>query len=542
MIVIQAKLRRDSLVRTVTIVGVLSAIVAMGCSAAKHSRGADRSATRILDGRTADTLGDRRETVQWPDEAQPEEAAELADDSDTESEPKPALSISLGDALELAFRSNRDYLREQENLFVTALLLAGDRHTFSPQLSAALDFLYTDTEGQSTSNSTNFSAGLSQRLRSGGTISLDGQSAFSTDLGTGTSSGNGFDSNLNVRLLQPLLRGAGYEASHAVLIQSERSMIYAVRDFELFREDFSIDVARRYYDLAQQYQSIENERRNLEDLTFGEEQATALNAVGRVKELDVLRARRNRLNAEDRLLEARESYELATERFRIFLGLPEDRAIDIIKGAPDFVSVNYDVGSAIDVALHNRLDFINRREQLEDVEREVRLSKNGLLPELSFEASANIPTGPDSTFLDQRSTGNSATLGVSLALPVDRVSERIRYRRAQIGLAQAKRAFEQFRDELVVEIESSFRELERRTLSLDIQRQLIEDEQKNVRVAQLRFERGELPNRDVVEAQQSLLDARNSLIREQVNYEIARLTLLRDLGIVFIDERGMWTE
>ncbi len=55
-----------------------------------------------------------------------------------------------------------------------------------------------------------------------------------------------------------------------------------------------------------------------------------------------------------------------------------------------------------------------------------------------------------------------------------------------------------------------------------------------------RFERGELPNRDVVEANQSLLDAQNALIDEQVSYEIARLQLLRDLGILFVGEDGMW--
>ena len=58
----------------------------------------------------------------------------------------------------------------------------------------------------------------------------------------------------------------------------------------------------------------------------------------------------------------------------------------------------------------------------------------------------------------------------------------------------------------------------------------------------MQFERGDLPNRDVVEAQQSLLEAQNSLVGEQVAYEIARLGLLRDLGILFIDEKGMFVE
>jgi hypothetical protein len=38
----------------------------------------------------------------------------------------------------------------------------------------------------------------------------------------------------------------------------------------------------------------------------------------------------------------------------------------------------------------------------------------------------------------------------------------------------------------------------------------------------------------------SLLDAQNNLIDEQVSYEIARLQLLRDLGILFVDDDGMW--
>jgi len=93
---------------------------------------------------------------------------------------------------------------------------------------------------------------------------------------------------------------------------------------------------------------------------------------------------------------------------------------------------------------------------------------------------------------------------------------------------------------LRVEVYSSFRELERRELSLEIQRQLIEDQTKNLRIAELRFERGEIENRDVVEASQSLLDAQNALINEQVNYEIERLELLQDLGILFVDDQGMW--
>ena len=78
--------------------------------------------------------------------------------------------------------------------------------------------------------------------------------------------------------------------------------------------------------------------------------------------------------------------------------------------------------------------------------------------------------------------------------------------------------------------------------SLAIQEELIQGQDKNVKIAQLRFERGEISNRDVTEAKEALLDAQNSLINEKVNYEISRLGLLRELGILFIDDRGMFKE
>ena len=518
----------------------VSSILLSSCAAKTYARRADRTATRVLDERMKNTLGDREETVVWPDEvAETEEGASEEGELSTPAEKIEA--VSLARALSLGVSSNRDYLAQKENLFLAALSLAETRHAFSPLLSSTLGFIF-DGDGLPDDRTTSLSAGVGMILPWGGSVSLNGSSTLSDLNSSPDADSSNFNSNLSLQLVQPLLRGAGAEASHEALTAAERNMVYAVRDFELFREDFSIDVARRYYDLVQQAQSIDNERRNLEELTFAEKQAQALFDVGRTRELDVLRARRNRLNADNRLIEALENYEEATDRFRIFLGLPGNVSVEIIKGAPEFVPVSYDVESAVEVALLNRLDLINRREQLEDSERAVRLAKNGLLPDLDFNASVNTPAGPNSSFSNQKFDNESLSLGLSLEIPVDRVSEASSYRRAQIRLTQAQRSFEEFRDNLIVTVESAFRELERRKLSLKIQRQLIKDEQKNVRVAQLRFERGEIPNRDVVEAQQSLLDARNSLIREQVNYEIARLGLLRDLGIVFIDEQGMWIE
>lgn len=513
---------------------------AMACAPSWHSSQAERAALGLVDERERDVLGTREATVRQPERLTPvaEEPGASAQEPEAEGAEEPAPSVlDLREALAIAYRTSRQMLDREESLQLDALALLNARHDFSPQLALALSYLFDDGAiGTADVNSGAARFALDQVLATGARLGL-----AATTAGTASAGDSGtYDSLLTLTLAQPLLRGGGYDVSHEPLVQAERSLVYSLREFELFREDFSIDVARRYYDLVNRKQSIENQQRNLDNNEFGRRQAEALFAVGRASELDVLRARRSELTARNALLEARESLHLALDNFRIFLGLPEDQPVDVEPAAPDFTPVEYEMRSAVAVALENRLDLRNRQEQLEDVERGVRLARNGLLPDLDLTLGASYASDPDGRLGGDDLERSGASLAVTLGVPLDRVRERNAYRSAELALARAQRSLEEFEDQLTVSVQSSFRELERRLQSLEIQRQLIEDQTKNLRIAELRFERGELPNRDVVEANQSLLDAQNALIDEQVNYEIARLQLLRDLGILFVGEDGMW--
>jgi outer membrane protein TolC len=502
------------------------------CSADEYARRAELSAERILARRHADVLGDREAKAQQPalkvltPEAQPP--------TGPAAEPRV---LDLRTALAIAFRSNRELVSQRESLELGALSLSGSRHDFSPQLALTLGYAFNDPADGSHANASSAAFSASQILPTGGILTLGASSSKDETEDASPEYG----ALLSVALVQPLLRGGGYALSHEPLIQAERSLVYALRSFELFRESFTIDVARRFYGLVDQKQGIENQRRNLENNEFARRQAEALFAVGRRDELNVLRARRSELTARNDLLEAEETLRLALDRFRIFLGLSEDQPVDVQPDPPPFTPVVFDVDSAVQVALANRLDLLNRREQLEDVERGLLIARDALRPDLNLRLGTSYGTSNafESPFGGDLERAD-ASLAIDLAVPIDRLNQRNSYRSAQIGLERARRDLEEFEDNLRVDVQSSFRGLVRREQSLEIQRQLIEDQTKNLRIAELRFERGEIENRDVVEASQSLLSAQNSLINEQVNYEIDRLELLRALGILFIDEKGMW--
>ena len=510
----------------------LGLLLATACTAENHARRAEREARAILDEGSRATLARREETALQPRAAEPAPEAPAR----TEAAPAERRVLDLAATLAGAYDGNRAMLAQREGLEIQALALRGARHEFAPQLGLSLGYLFGERPGAADSNGGTATLDASQILSTGARLSLSASSATTALEGEAPA----HDSLLAASLVQPLLRGGGHAVTHEPLIQAERNLVYALRDFELFREDFTIDVARRYYDLVNRRQSIENQRRNMDSNEFARRQAEALFAVGRANELDVLRARRSELVAKNALLEAKEGLELALDGFRIFLGLPSDQPIDVEADAPPFTPVDYDLASALEVARANRLDLLNRLEQLEDVERGVALARNGLLPDLSLSVGASYATDERADLFGSDLGRSDTSVALTLALPLDRVRERNSYRTAQLGLARARRDLEEFEDQLRVSIQGSFRELERRVQSLEIQRQIIVDQTKNLRIAELRFERGEIPNRDVVEANQALLEAQNALIDEQVAYEIARLQLLRDLGILFIDETGMW--
>jgi len=531
---------------TIAGLGCTLALLA-GCSADGYRRWADRSSHRILDRAQDEVRRTRAETqrtpplpMALPEEAEAgEEDEEERDEGETgegpDEEPETEW-IDLQLALRIAIATNRDYLTRREDLYLSALGLTATRNDFTPQLSSTLNYLFVDSDGAARNQDGSLSFGAVQILPWGGSASVSATTGVNGDEGASAR----YDTVASIRLTQPLLRGFGRELTYAPLIQAERSLIYDIRDFELFREDFTIQVASRFYDLVQQKQSIENLRRNVDTFVFSREQAEAFFRVGRVNELDVLRARRNELNARNSLLTARQDYLLALDRFKIFLGIEVDRNIDVAGDPPPFVPADFDVDSAVEVAFQNRLDLLNERQRVEDAERNARIAANGILPDLDVTVGSDFAAAPSASLGGDSLDRTSHSVAVSLGLPLERARPRNSYRTSLITVDRARRGLDQFEDNMVVQIRSAFRELNRRFESLEIQRQLIEDQSKNLRIANLRFERGEIPNRDVVEAGQSLLDAENALIREQVNYEIARLQLLRNLGVLFIDEHGMW--
>jgi len=545
-----------------------SAAAAGGCHTPDgYVSQADSEVSGMLDKVQAEVLGDRVDDVRPPAPAAPpapepppgpipppgegietiaqeEKTAGRATEADLtaplDSASPDAVRLDLHTSLRLSVTSGRDYQNQKESLYLAGLSLSLTRYNFGPLLNGTVSYLWSDAEKASSSGTLAATLGLSQILPSGGTLAADGLVSASHQ-GAQDEDDPLFDSHVGVDLTQPLLRGSGYLVSHEALTQGERNLVYAVRDFELFREQYAIDIARDYYDLVSRRKRIANLEQSWRDAVFDRNKSEALRQVGRNEDQDVFGARRREIDAENTLIEARTDYKLALDDFKIALGLTTSTEVVVVDEEPPYRPVALDETSAVEVAQHNRLDLVTARERLEDVERSVDIAEDGLQPDLDLALSHGF-SGNNPVLSQAVPDSSQTTAALTLELPLNRQAERNAYRSSLVALDRARRDLQLTYDDVERDVRSQLRELRQIEQQTELQKDQIGQEQRAVAVMEIRYASGDVDSRDLLDARQSLVDAQNDLIDLQARHVIARLVLMRTLGVLFLGDDGMWIE
>ncbi len=336
----------------------------------------------------------------------------------------------------------------------------------------------------------------------------------------------------------PLLRGAGrvaYESRY----QAERDLTYAVRRFERFRREFAVSVASDYYDLLQQKQQIENTQKKADSNRDSYERDKALFDAGRATVLDVQRTKQEELVATNQVLVATEAYESQLDQFKVTLGMPIAQPLELAEAELDVPLPSVPEQRAVEVALRSRLDLLNTRGRIDDARRQVLVARNGLLPDLDLRGQVTAETEPD--ILDLTAFENSRISwqgGVTLNLPVERKEELNRYRSALVSWRRAERQYQLAADQVSQEVRRALRQIRQAQVTLQIQQMGMELAEDRRAYAEFAFREGLLSNRDVVEAENDLLNARNAYAAAQAGLRVAILAFRRDTATLRTDDEG----
>lgn len=438
------------------------------------------------------------------------------------------MRLSLTDSFRQAQDTGREYLSAEETYVLSAISLLLERHLWGPRL-------FNDTtvgiQGAGTGGSFQHALTLvnelraTQRLPYGGSVEAAWIVRATDQLREQATDGYRQSSGLILSGNIPLLRGAG-DVAREDLIQAERNVIYEARTFERFRREYIVGIAVDYFTLLQTKSAIANQQRQLDSLRRLEKATIAKVEAGREETFAKGIASNRVQGAISSLANLVDRYILQLERFKIRLGLPIESILTVTGGLIDLPEPDIEMADAAALALMYRLDLQNQRDGVEDARRRVANAKNQVLPELNLGGNINIPTDPlDSTggvaiSPDDLNYGASATL----RLPLDRERERLNVRAATINLQRTIRAFEQARDNVVVDVRDSLRAIDNSRLQLRIARTQVEINRERLRGLQLTADTVGIQS--IVDAENDLLTSENDRDRAETALRTAVLNYL----------------
>lgn len=474
---------------------------------------------------------------------QPTDTVITPDFPDTATLPAAdALVFTLADALAYGQRHSREFQSAKEDLYLSALALSLERFLWTPQLSSQLSYEFADY-GQvrdfDRAMTATASLAAEQRLPLGGTITAQVIDSWMRDLKVHTTSGETGTMILSADI--PLLRGAGrvaYESRY----QAERNLIYAVRSFERFRREFLVDIASDYFALLSSRAQIDSAEAQADALIGDWERARALTKAEFAIKLDEDRARVEYLRARNQIVAARERYGTSLDQFKIRLGMSTETPLEVSKTDVELYKPEVTEAEAIAAALRYRLDLLTTLDGVDDARRGVEIARNNMLPDFDFSGSVTMNTKPYKLNVVEYNSEHTTWRGlVELEVPLNRQAERNDLRAAFVDLRRAERGYEQSQDQIRAEVRRTIRRIDLAEFTLVIQQEQIGINEFRRAQARTLLALGEVSsNRDVIDAENDLRDARNAYAEALAGYRTAILEFLLATGTLRVDDNGRW--
>ncbi len=560
--------------------------------------------------------------------------------------------LTMEKAFQIGIVNSRTYQTQLENVYLNALPVTLQRFSFQPQFIAGLSpltgaggfgsvqgaigpavspvnsFLYNTRASGNQLSVLNVGtvAGVGKLLDNGTRILASFANSLVFNFVGRNPAQPSVRSFLPIQAVVPFLRGGGRAVTLEGLTQAERTLLYSIRLFAKFRQEFvvatlvnnnipsfgvstltgsftvggNIDPTTGFLNVVEDVQLVENYVKNLAVFErFAEVYKELVNGEGSgLSQLQVDQLSQQVEQARIQLLGSRLTYRNDLDSYKIQLGMPPDVPMvidrsrtlgfkqifeeidrwslsprreltdldEIVSRLPRLQNLIIDGRSCLDIfsqkddqnlenllliaeriALENRLDLMNARAQLYDQWRQIRVSANALKGIFNVSVTNQFVTPPTTNnpfgFLDQ---AKQFSLVLNAELPLVRLAERNNFRLQLINYERQRRTLQNTEDFIKYQLRQ-----EMRAMQLQYQQYLIFERNLVLTVSQKdqAFEQiiappqganagNQAPTQtlNLINAQAGVISNENSLVTAWYQYQVQRLGLYRDLGILPFDE------
>ncbi len=460
----------------------------------------------------------------------------------------PSGILTLAKTVEIATKYSRDYQSRKESLYSSALSLGATRHNYERQWFGTFDGQYRESGGDE-NNTLSSQLGVDQAfVTASGIVANAGLNIDWTRFLSGdpyTTLG----SVLSASITAPLLGNVAGKQAWESLTQSERNMLYQVREFNRFRQTFVVGIINDYYGVLLAEQRLKIARDSYERRLITARRTQMEVEVGQRAQSEANRIRQDLIDAEISIVSNEQNYEQTLDRFKVDLSLPADANVTLDPN--EFLALEelgvsepeYTFEEALEMALELRLDLANTRDRLEDTERALVLAAEGIGVQMELTGSTNVssPSG-ETDYTRLQFHEGTYTLGFNTDLPFDQISERNNYRRALISMQSELRGYDEEIENIKLAVRQAHRNLVQSAAEYESQQMGVQLAEDRVEEQKLRLEYGTATIIDLQDAEDALVSAQNSYTNAIINHLNAKLSFYRDIGILTVKPDGMWEQ
>lgn len=360
----------------------------------------------------------------------------------------------------------------------------------------------------------------------------------------------GFKPSLISKFATSGLLPPGYAFSSIVKVDTTQAsvnasqLLFSLPDYELYRGtanetrvvdltelsdegDLVLDVSMTYLQVLADQANLTNTEAQQRSAKTLFDQATQKHQAGVGTDLDALRGHVEYQQREQDVVAAQSQLQKDMIQLARLLGLPAGQKLDLTDSAPLSQFAAMDLDAAMITAYKHRKDYLSVLQQIALTQRELKAVKYQRLPTLAFNGYYGVIGLTTGSY-----HGDFSAAG-SLNVPIFREAAQ----RGEQDVVDAQlTALRQQEADLRVAMDQQIRSS---MLDVNATDELVKVSQSNVALAQQelsdeqqRFTAGVDDNLPVVDAEASVASAQAQLVQSLYQYNVAKLQLARNTGVV----------
>jgi len=422
------------------------------------------------------------------------------------------------------------------------------RSIYDPSLSALLNHSGSNlprTPGSDLvdrSRQVDLDASLSRLLPTGATAALSFNNRLFRDNGPATS--RYARPELSFSVSQPLLKGLGRDVTERGIRTAEDAMDAQFAEWSRQALETAATARNRYLELVKARENLSTRRASLALAQRLHEENEARVRAGVLASYQLQDSLLGVLRRQSELLESERLERDAADRLLTALNLPPGTTVED-EGIPLIADATESETEALRTAMSRRPDLIQARIAVRTAEFNERVARNLALPSLALEGSAGIAGLDDSygSALDDLGDGDypAWSVGLSFSVPIGNRSARADLAASRLKAGRERTRLASIEESAGYEVRAALRALDTRRKQIDVTAQGVATAETVVASYKKRQQLGLATTRDLLDAETSLTQARESQSAARADYHSAFTELWKATGEL-LDREGLKLE